>query len=153
MRDWGCKLDMSQPFAPNLRLDDLHPALVADDAPVLHPFVLAAYAFPVLYRTEYLRAKKSVPFRLECPVVDRLGLFHLAVRPFAYPFRRGELDPYRLEVSRILRFLENGVNVFCHSIPPSSFSPEALHQVRDSGVLLLIHGRTRERLVPASRRP
>src|SRR5512143_2275531 len=115
MCDGGCKLDMSEPFTSHLRLDYLDPALIAYDAPVLHPLVLAAYAFPVFYRTEYLSAEKAVPFRLESPIVDCLGFFYFTVRPLAYPFRRGEFDPNRLKVSRIFRFLENGVNVFCHS--------------------------------------
>jgi hypothetical protein len=50
---------------------------------VLQALVLAAQALVVLDRAEDLGAEQAVAFRLEGPVVDRLGLLDLAERPRA----------------------------------------------------------------------
>ena len=73
--------DVAQPLAAHLGLRDFDAALVADHAAVLHALVLAAEALPVGDRAEDLRAEQPVALRLEGPVVDRLRLGHLAVRP------------------------------------------------------------------------
>ena len=54
--------------------------------------VSAAVALPVLYRSENLFTEKSVRFRFERSVVDRLGFGHFAVRPFQDLLRGSELD-------------------------------------------------------------
>ena len=77
------QLDMAHALAADLRLDDLDAALLADDALVLHALVLAAQALVVLDRAEDLGAEEAVALRLEGPVVDGLGLAHLAIGPFA----------------------------------------------------------------------
>jgi hypothetical protein len=82
-----------------LGLGDFDAALVADHAAVLHALVLAAQALPVGDRPEDLRAEQAVPFRLERPVVDRLRLGHLAVRPRHDLLGRGETDANRVEVA------------------------------------------------------
>src|SRR5688500_7718761 len=89
---------MAQPLAPHLGLRDFDAALVADHAPVLHALVLAAQTLPVGDRPEDLRAEESVALRLERPVVDRLRLGDLAVRPLQDAFRRRETDANRVEV-------------------------------------------------------
>ena len=93
------ELDVAHALAPDLRLRDLDAALVADDAAVLHPLVLAAEAFPVGDRAEDLRAEQAVAFRLERAVVDRLGLRHLAERPRADLLGAGEGDLDGVEVT------------------------------------------------------
>ena len=100
VRDRGRELDVPHPLAPDLRLRHLDAALVADDAPVLHPLVLAAEAFPVGDGSEDLRAEETVALRLEGPVVDRLRLGDLAEGPGAELLgtRQGDLD--RVEVAR-----------------------------------------------------
>src|SRR6476646_10870969 len=75
------KRDMPQPLAADLRLRDFDAALVADHPAMLHALVFAAQALPIGDRAEDLGAEQAVPFRLEGPVVDRLGLGHFAVRP------------------------------------------------------------------------
>ena len=73
--------NMPEPLAANLRLRHLDAALVTDHPAVLHALVLAAQALPVGDRTEDLGAEQPVALRLERPVVDRLGLGDLTVRP------------------------------------------------------------------------
>ena len=59
---------------------------------MLHPLVLAAQAFPILYRTEDACAEQAVALRLEGAVVDRFRLRDLAVRPRPDLIRRRDTD-------------------------------------------------------------
>src|SRR5262249_39554087 len=102
----GGQRDVAHALAADLGLDDLDAALLAHHAAVLHALVLAAVALVVLDRPEDLRAEQSVALGLERPVVDRLGLLDLAVRPLADLLRGGEHDPDRAERTWILRLLE-----------------------------------------------
>lgn len=63
------QFDMAHAFAAHLGGNDFNAALFADDAAVLHAFVLAAVAFVVLHRAEDLRAEQAVAFGLERTVV------------------------------------------------------------------------------------
>ena len=54
--------------------------------------ILAAVALPVLSGPENLLAEQTVPLGLEGAVVDGLGLFDLAVRPFTDHLRRSDSD-------------------------------------------------------------
>ena len=91
--------DVAEALAADLGLRDFDAALVADHAAVLHALVLAAQALPVGDRPEDLRAEQAVALRLEGPVVDRLRLGHLAVRPRQDLVGRGQADPNRVEVA------------------------------------------------------
>src|SRR5690606_12108432 len=95
--------DVAPALAAGLRLRHRDPALVADHAPVLHALVLAAEALPVRDRPEDLRAEQAVALRLERPVVDRLRLGHLAVRPGEDLLRRRQADADGVEVRAQLR--------------------------------------------------
>ncbi len=92
--------DVAEALAPDLGLRDLDAALVADHAAVLHALVLAAEALPVGDRAEDLGAEQPVALRLERPVVDRLRLGHLAVRPREDLLGRRKADPDGVEVGR-----------------------------------------------------
>ena len=96
--DRAGQLDVAHPLAADLRAGDLDAALVADDALVADPLVLAAVALPVLGRTEDALVEEAVLLRLERPVVDRLGLGDLALRPLPDLVRAGERDADRAEV-------------------------------------------------------
>ncbi len=86
------ELDVPHTLAPYLSERHLDAALLADDPAMLETLVLAAQALVVLDRTEYLRAEKPVPLRLEGTVVDGLGLLDLPVGPGSDFVRRRE--PY-----------------------------------------------------------
>ena len=86
------QLDMAHALAADLRDGHLDAALLADDALVLHPLVLAAQALIVLDRTEDARAEQAVTLGLERAVVDRLGLLDLAERPGADLVGRRDAD-------------------------------------------------------------
>src|ERR1700723_865579 len=75
------ELDVAHALAAHLGLGHLDAALLAHDAAVLQALVLAAQALVILHGSEDLRAEQPVALRLEGPVVDRLRLLHLAVRP------------------------------------------------------------------------
>src|SRR5262249_26636030 len=92
------ELDVAHALTAHLGLGHLDAALVADDAAMLHPLELPAEALPVRHRTEDLRAEQTVPLRFEGPVVDRLRLGDLAVRPRPDLLGRGEADPDAREV-------------------------------------------------------
>ena len=93
-------------------LRDLDAALVADDAAVLHPLVLAAEALPVGDRAEDLGAEEPVALRLERPVVDRLRLGDFAVGPRTDLLGRSQRDLDRVEILERCRLSEtlNGSN-------------------------------------------
>ena len=107
----GRKLDVAHPLTPDLGLGDLDAALVADDAAVLHPLVLAAQALPVGDRAEDLGAEQAVPLRLERAVVDGLRLGDLAVRPGPDLLRAGETQADGVEVVEGLRLLEEAADL------------------------------------------
>ncbi len=96
--DRAGELDVAHPLATHLRARDLDATLVADDALVADPLVLAAVALPVLGRTEDALVEEAVLLRLERAVVDRLGLRDLALRPLPDLVRAGERDTDRAEV-------------------------------------------------------
>ena len=97
VRDRRRQVDVSQALTAHLGLDDLDAALLAHDSPVLHALVLAAVALVVFDWAKDLGAEQAVALGLERPVVDRLRLFHLAVRPLADLLRRRQGDPDRRE--------------------------------------------------------
>jgi len=111
VRDGRREVDVAEALAAHLGLDDLDAALLADDAAVLHALVLAAVALVVLHRPEDLRAEETITLGLEGPVVDRLGLLDLAVRPLADLLGRRERDADRAERKRILGLLEEAEDV------------------------------------------
>ncbi len=110
------QIDVAHALAADLRLDDLDAALLAHHAAMAHALVLAAVALVVLRRPEDLGAEEPVPLRLERPVVDRLGLLHLAMRPRPDLVRRRERDANRVERERILGLLEETEQIFHHRV-------------------------------------
>src|SRR5262245_10761423 len=106
VRDRRGQVDVAQPLSAHFALNDLDAALLADDAAVLHALVLPAEALVVLHRAEDLGAEQTIALRLEGPVVDRLRLLYLAVRPLPDLLRRRDRDPNRGERQRILGLLE-----------------------------------------------
>ena len=97
VRDRRGELDVAHALAPHARERDLDAALLADDALVLHALVLAAQALVVLDRPEDARAEQAVTLRLERAVVDRLGLFDLAVGPGQNLLRARDRNPDLVE--------------------------------------------------------
>ncbi len=97
--DRGRQRDVAEALAADLGLRHLDAALVADHAAVLHALVLAAQALPVGDRAEDLGAEQAVALRLERPVVDRLRLGDLAVRPREDFLGRREADPDGVEIA------------------------------------------------------
>ena len=92
------QLDVAHALAADLGARDLDAALVAHDALVTDPLVLAAGAFPVLLRTEDALAEQAVALGLERAVVDGLGLGDFAARPRPDLLWRSEGDPNRVEI-------------------------------------------------------
>src|SRR5258706_14308186 len=97
---------MTHALAPDLGQRHLDAALLADHTAMLQALVFAAQALVVLDRSEDLGAEQAVAFRLEGPVVDRLGLLHFAERPRADLLRRGDTDLDRVELLVLLNLLE-----------------------------------------------
>ena len=75
------QFDVAQAFAAHARQRHFDAALVADDAAMLHPLVLAAETFPVRHGSEDPRAEEAVAFRLERAVVDGFRFGDFAVAP------------------------------------------------------------------------
>ncbi len=98
--------DVPETLPAHLGLDDLDAALLADHAAMLHALVLAAITLVVLDRPEDLRAEETVALRLESPVIDRLRLLHLTMRPLPNLVRRGQRDADGRKRQRVLRLLE-----------------------------------------------
>ena len=111
VRDGCGEVDVTEPLAANLALDDLNAALLADNAAMLHALVLAADALVVLHGPEDPGTEETVALRLEGTVVDGLRLLHFAMRPLPNALRRGQADLNRTEIEGILRLLEKAENV------------------------------------------
>ena len=92
------QLDVPHALAPHARLRHLNAATVADHAAMLDALVLAAGALPVLDRAEDALAKKPALLRLECPVVDGLGVLDLTLGPRADGLRGSHRDGDGLHV-------------------------------------------------------
>src|SRR5690606_5507221 len=90
------EFDMAEPFAANLALGNFDTAFVANNAAVLHTFILAAETFPIRHGAENTGTEKPVTFRFERSIVDGFRLRHFAVRPRPDLFRRSEADADRL---------------------------------------------------------
>src|SRR4051794_2647603 len=84
------QLDVPEALAADAGEGHFDAALVADDAPVLHAFVLSAQAFPILGGSEDARAEQPVALRLKSPVINSLRLGHFAVGPAPDLFRRSQ---------------------------------------------------------------
>src|SRR5690606_960392 len=97
MRHRGGKLYVPHALAAHAGERNLHAALLADDALVLHALVLAAQALVVLDGTEDARAEEAVTLRLEGAVVDGLRLLDLAVGPGQDLLRARERNPDGIE--------------------------------------------------------
>src|SRR5262245_30084094 len=89
---------MPHPLAAHPAMGDLDAAAVADHPFVFHAAILAAGAFPVLFRTEDALAKQAVFFGTIGAIVDRSRLFHFAERPAADVVRTGQADADRAVV-------------------------------------------------------
>src|SRR6516164_3923345 len=97
MRDRRGELDVTHALAAHPRQRHLDRALLADDALVLHPLVLAAQALVILDWPEDARTEQAVALGLERAIVDRLGLFDLAVRPGLNLLRARNRNPDLVE--------------------------------------------------------
>ena len=86
------QLDMAHALAANLCARDFDAAAVADLTLVADLLILAAVALPVLRGAKDALAEQAVALGLEGAVVDGLGLFDLAVRPFTDHLRRSDAD-------------------------------------------------------------
>ena len=106
MRNGRGKIDVTKTLATNLGLNHFDAALFAHHAAMTETLVLAADTFVILYRTENLGAEKSISFRLQRTIVNRLWLGDFAERPAADLFRAGERNLERVELDRILRLLK-----------------------------------------------
>src|SRR5713226_5297414 len=89
---------MAEALAADLAQSDFDAALIADNAAVLHPLVLAAQAFPVGDGAKNLGAEQAVALGFERAVVDGLRLGHFAVRPGTNFFRTRQADANGIEI-------------------------------------------------------
>src|SRR6516225_3360990 len=115
---------MAHALAAHARQRDLDRALLADDALILHPLVLAAQALVILDRPEDPRAEQAVALGLEGTVVDGLRLLDLAVRPGQNLLRRRDRDPDLVEdlsrrrrIKEIHNFLVHRLLLACRPSP------------------------------------
>jgi hypothetical protein len=102
---------VTQALATDLGLNDLDTTLFTSDAAVLHALILSAQAFIVLDWTKDPGTEEAVSLRLERPVVNGLGLLDLAMRPAANLLGRSQADANRDVVQRVLRLVEEIVDV------------------------------------------
>jgi hypothetical protein len=81
---------MRHALAPDFRLRNFNTAFFADNAAMFQALVFTAEALVVLDRPENLGAEKTVAFRLEGPVIDRLRIASKSSTGFWYlkSFRR-----------------------------------------------------------------
>ena len=103
------QFDMPHPLAADARVGDLDAAAIADHALVFHAAILAAGAFPVLFRAEDAFAEQAVLFGPVGAVVDRFGLLHLAEGPAPDVVRACQTDLDRgIIIDPIVRAFADG---------------------------------------------
>src|SRR3990167_9402130 len=107
-----CEFNVPESFTPYLSLYNFNSAFVTYYSSVFHPLIFTAYTFPVFHGPEYLCTEKPVSFRLKCPVVYGLRLFHLSVRPRPYFLRRGKFYRYSHKLYWAFWFFKNRIYVF-----------------------------------------
>jgi hypothetical protein len=98
--------DMSHPLPAHFGLDDFHPALLADNSSMLHPFVFAAIAFIIFGGAKDLSTEEPILLRFESPVVNGLRLLHLSMGPRLDLFWRGYRDPDGIITNRTFPLLK-----------------------------------------------
>src|SRR5216684_7132560 len=98
VRAGGSQLDVAEALAADFAQGDFDAALIADNAAVLHPLVLAAQAFPVGDGAKNLGAEEAVALGFESAVVDGLRLGDFAVRPGANFFGTRQADANGIEI-------------------------------------------------------
>ena len=72
---------MAHAFAAHFLQSHFNATFFADNTAILHPLIFAAKAFIVLDWPKNSRAKQTVSFGLESPIINGLRFFNLAVRP------------------------------------------------------------------------
>ena len=105
MGDRSRKLNVSHSLSADAGLGDLNAASVTDHAFIADLLILSAIALPILLGTEDPLAEQAVSLRLEGPVVDRLGLCHLAMGPLSDLLRRSQSDLDRFKSYRLIVLL------------------------------------------------
>ena len=88
---------MSHSLTPYLRVGYFDTTSVADHTPVADTLILAAVAFPVLYRSEYTLAEETIPLGLKGTVINRLRLGYFSVGPVFNSLWRGQLNSNGIE--------------------------------------------------------
>src|SRR5690606_7199426 len=92
VRDGNGELDVAHALAADACDRDLDAAAIADHVLVLDALVLSASALVVADGAEDLLTEKTARLGLEGPVVDRLGVLYLTLRPTPDGFRGGDGD-------------------------------------------------------------
>ena len=75
------KLDVAHAVTAHLGQRDFNTALLTGDAFILHALIFTAQAFIVFDRTKNTRTEKTITFRFERTIVNRLRLFDFTERP------------------------------------------------------------------------
>src|SRR5262245_38217334 len=101
---------MSESLPAHFGLNNLHATLFTHHTAVLHTLVFTAVTFPIFDRAKDFSAKKSIPLRLERPIIDRFRLLHLPMRPRTNLLWRGNTNTNGTERGRIFRFLKQTQN-------------------------------------------
>ena len=81
MNNWHRKGNVAHALPTNAFLRHLDTTTVTDNALVANALILAAVALPIADGTEYFLAEQTILLGTERPVVDRLRLRHLSMRP------------------------------------------------------------------------
>ena len=106
------KVNMAHSFTTDFRLNDLDPALLADNASMTHPFVFATITLIVFGRSKYFCAKKPVTLRLKRAIIDGFRFLDLAMGPRANHLFGRQRDLDRIKTERILGFFKKTQKIF-----------------------------------------
>src|SRR5690606_21484233 len=98
------ELDVAHALTADLGAGHLDAAALTDDPLEADPLVLTAVALPVPGRAEDLLAEEAILLGLESPVVDRLRLLDLTVRPLPDVVSGRQADPQLVEEVDVQHF-------------------------------------------------
>src|SRR6266446_1871507 len=119
------QLDVAEALAADFAQGDFDAALIADNAAVLHPLVLAAQAFPVGDGAKNLGAKEAIALGLGRAVVDGLRLGHFAVGPGTNFFGARQADANGIEIGDQTGAIIRAAAIQGCFLPPAALRPRA----------------------------
>ena len=119
------KFDMPHTLTTDLGKRNFNTAFFADNSAIFHALIFAAKTLIIFRRAKNAGTKKTIPFGLERPVIDRLWLFYLTIGPGKNFFRACNRNLNRIESLWWCVGAEYIGNILVHGLSAPQYSLES----------------------------